>query len=391
MKILIITQSKDIIGGANRSLLDVIIGLKEVYNYQIVVLSPGEGDFTRKINQLGIKYYIFPYKQVSYVEKNDIFDVYRLFKSVKNELFDIILTSSVAKKLIEENFELVYINDTTNIFGYYLAQKLHLPFVWHFRGYNKYIKKYMMNESKLLKAKGLFINISKAMLDYMTVVRMLPIEKSTVIYNGIVNRSKPRLQPWSSNLGYGLHLLHCGHLSEAKGQTDSIKAIAELKRRGYTDIYLHLVGTPAIVRSRSYRLVLEDLARKLFVEDQVIFEGEIKDMTTFRQNMDVELMCSISEPFGRVTVEGMQAGLIVIGCNTGATPEIITDGKTGFIYEQGNGYDLADKIESVYTNHNLVDMVVQNSLDFVKNKFTMEQNVQLIHEALKYTYVKYNE
>jgi hypothetical protein len=48
---------------------------------------------------------------------------------------------------------------------------------------------------------------------------------------------------------------------------------------------------------------------------------------------------------GRVTVEAMQAGMVVIGANTGATLELIGSAEErGFLYQQGNAHDLASVI-----------------------------------------------
>ena len=54
MRILAITQSKDIIGGANRSFLDVLDALKNIYHHDVIVLSPGEGNFTDELQRMGI-------------------------------------------------------------------------------------------------------------------------------------------------------------------------------------------------------------------------------------------------------------------------------------------------------------------------------------------------
>ena len=47
---------------------------------------------------------------------------------------------------------------------------------------------------------------------------------------------------------------------------------------------------------------------------------------------DILLMNSRSEGFGRVTVEGMLGGLLVIGRNSAGTAEIIQDGRTGLLF-----------------------------------------------------------
>lgn len=80
-------------------------------------------------------------------------------------------------------------------------------------------------------------------------------------------------------------------------------------------------------------------------------------MDLLRQNMDIELMCAERETFGWVTVEGMRSGLLVIGANTGATPEIITNMKTGLLYTHGDARDLADKIEWVLKNPSSADEI----------------------------------
>ena len=60
---------------------------------------------------------------------------------------------------------------------------------------------------------------------------------------------------------------------------------------------------------------------------------------------DIVLVCSKSEAFGRVTIEGMFSGRPVIGARSAATAELIKDGVNGLLYDPGNPGDLADKIK----------------------------------------------
>ena len=284
----------------------------------------------------------------------------------------------------KRQYDAVYINDTTNVFGYYLAKALGIPFVWHFRGYHETIRHYSLFDSEINRTKyGKVICISHAMESYMHQYRGMDYSLMTVVYNGVENPNIEIVQPWHETVkNRELHCIHCGHISTAKGQMDSVQAIVELKKRGYDQIYLHLAGTPAIIDGQSYDCVLKKVIRDAEIEDQVIFEGEVKNMPELRSHMQVELMCSLAEPFGRVTVEGLQAGLVVIGADTGATPEIITDGTTGLIYQQGNPCSLADRIESVYTDSSLGDRLSRNALEFSKTHFTMERNVAEINDVL---------
>ena len=60
-----------------------------------------------------------------------------------------------------------------------------------------------------------------------------------------------------------------------------------------------------------------------------------------------------SEPFGLVMIEALAAGTPVIAYNRGSVPEIVEDGVSGFILEDGNldgltnGISLADKIDPI--------------------------------------------
>ena len=351
MKILVFSQSKDILGGANRSLLDIILAMSNKYGYEFLVISPGKGKFTQELEKYKINYICFSYEQVSFVKLGDYKDGLRYLNAILKEIKNKIITLKIINYLKGKNFDLVYINDTTNIVGYYVAKYIKKPFVWHFRGYHFSIKKYMLNEKKFLKDKnGICIAISNAMKNYMIETRGMKASNIKVIYNGIKIEEKKLQIKWNKKKENELHCLHCGHLSEAKGQTESIKAIFELKKRGYKNIFLHLAGSPLIAHGISYKDILESKIKEYKIENQVIFEGEVKDMKALRERMDIELMCSVAEPFGRVTIEGMEAGLVVIGCNTGATPEIILDNINGLIYQRGNFKELADKIAVSYTH-----------------------------------------
>ena len=384
MDILVITQSKDVYGGANRSLLDVIMLLRDTYGHRIFVISPGEGDFTKELKKVKIDYICVEYNQVSFVQMGDLKDPARYIRAAIRDRKNKIVAIELSKQFTNRKFDVVYINDTTNTFGYYLAKALELPYVWHFRGYHQTIAKYLLRDRTFGQdSDGMSIAISQSMKDYMVRIRKMEPDRIEVIHNGVTNAGIQIKQPWERSITDGLHCVHCGHLSEAKGQTESILAIAELKRRGYENIYLHLAGSPLVAHGKSYKDTLLKMVDKYSLNSQIIFEGEVKNMGGLRQKMQIELMCSVAEPFGRVTVEGMQAGLVVIGCDTGATPEIITDNIDGMIYHRGNTVELADKIEAVYKNHALGNRLSQGALKTASTKFTMRENVKQINKLLE--------
>lgn len=386
MNILVVTQSASIIGGANRSLLDVIKILQDTYKHRCYVLAPAEGEFTDAVKKLGCYCIVSSYEQTSFVEIYDWKYFFRWMLFLKSVIYNNVRISDALDKIKDIAIDVVYINDTTNTFGFNIAQRLNVPFVWHFRGYQKVIKRYLLDEKALRNTrKGMVINISNAMQKHMLDIRKLPKEIMCVIYNGVVNnslglnRNTHRSSPCED-----LHCIHCGHISKAKGMADSISAISVLRKRGIKNIYLHIAGSPCLENGEMYDDVLRrELILPNNIKENVVFEGEVKNVALLRSFMDVELMCSVAEPFGRTTVEGLQAGLVVIGANTGATPEIIRNNVNGLLYEQGNPTDLADKIESIYCDIQLQKKLSKEAVEFSKKNFTMENNVKQINEILE--------
>ena len=115
--------------------------------------------------------------------------------------------------------------------------------------------------------------------------------------------------------------------------------------------------------------------------------GQVNNMPALRSEVDVELVCSRAEAFGRVTAEAMMAGLPVIGSNTGGTPELIVEGETGFLYEYNNLDDLVDKMEILITNSKLRNIMGQKAQNYAIEHFTIDRCVDEIeavyHQVLK--------
>jgi glycosyltransferase involved in cell wall biosynthesis len=130
-----------------------------------------------------------------------------------------------------------------------------------------------------------------------------------------------------------------GALNEGKGQDQAIKAVAILACRGL-NVELRILGKGG----KTYTESLLALIKKSHLEGRVKLEGHVKNPASFINRADVLLMCSRSEAFGRVTIEGMLSGKPVIGSDSGATAELIRDGFNGLLYEPDNPADLADKI-----------------------------------------------
>ena len=379
MKILAATFDSEMSGGANRSFLMVITELRKRYQHEIHVIIPNHGQLETELEKKGFSFECVEMKPVGVLLGNTPKRVLSKLKANWLALDHYVKAKKCIKRFKSMEFDLVYINCANHLFGCYVARELGIPYVWHFRGSFVPANYYVYNQRKLYNDPNVrIIVISNQMKDSLPADAGICGSKIVMIHNGLPQSpTKPAKQERHS----GIHCVLCGRIVKGKGHLDAICALGELKKRGFGNIYLHIAGDSSNA-SDEYRKTLKCAIEQCQIEDRVIFEGQVEDMIAFRENMNIELMCSICEPFGRVTVEGMRSGLVVIGSNTGGTVDIIQDGYNGYLYQQGNSTDLADKIQYVIEHENEALCVAKNAIEFTKTHFTVEQNVSAINDVL---------
>jgi glycosyltransferase involved in cell wall biosynthesis len=125
-----------------------------------------------------------------------------------------------------------------------------------------------------------------------------------------------------------------GQLTPWKGQDDAIRALAAVRRR-HPDARLVIVGEPKFVaratRFDNWAFVrhLHELVRDLGLGWSVSFLGEREDVPEIIRALDVLLVPSWEEPFGRTVIEAMAMGTPVIATSVGGPGEVITDDVDG--------------------------------------------------------------
>jgi len=67
------------------------------------------------------------------------------------------------------------------------------------------------------------------------------------------------------------------------------------------------------------------------VDDAVIFSGEIDDIPALIAALDLVLVPSWEEPFGRVVIEAMAMGTPVLATDVGGPVDIVSDGVDGLL------------------------------------------------------------
>ena len=121
-----------------------------------------------------------------------------------------------------------------------------------------------------------------------------------------------------------------------KGQMDAI-AIANTLLRSHPDLHLLLVGSPkfdsAATRydNTAYFELLRQRVLDLGLMDSVHFLGERDDVPEILRAVDLLLVPSWEEPFGRAIIEAMASGVPVAATNVGGPPEILGEPECGLL------------------------------------------------------------
>ncbi len=123
-------------------------------------------------------------------------------------------------------------------------------------------------------------------------------------------------------------------LTPWKGQEEAILAVSQLRER-HPNLRLLVVGSAKFQSARldnqAYADRLHALPEQLGAQDIVRFLGERKDVPDILRALDVLLVPSWKEAFGRIVVEGMAMRLPVIATNIGGPKEIVTHGEDGLL------------------------------------------------------------
>lgn len=380
MNILVLTHRSNFSGGANRSLLAVLKGLKAKGHNIDVVLPKATGELNDALTKEGINWWHCQYYRMGAKPLSGALKLVSYAILYVKYIHHKIKGYEIYKKIKNKKYDVVYTNTILPYCGLFAAEKLNIPSVIHDRepldgtdvpqiiGYEKFL----YNHANKI------IVISSDLRNQWA--RRGFVDKIVLITNGIpIQKVMISTQDMENGC---FNILLTARIAPMKHHMDALMALKKIKVGGVEKIKLFFAGSEGEKSDGIYRKMLTEYIDKNGLEDNVVFLGEVKDMGQLRSHMNAELMCNPDEPFGRVTVEGMRSGLIVIGVNSGGTIDIIVDGLNGLLYEKDNIDDLANKILKVYGDEEYRKRLALQAIEYGNSHFTMEENINKIESVL---------
>ncbi len=258
-----------------------------------------------------------------------------------------------------------------------LYPKARLLFLEHGRHWPE-VKKRVKNLFNRLVLQPLtheIVAVSREIKERLVQYEGLSREKIKVIYNGIKDipklseSDKERLRSKWSFSKDDFVVVTVGRLDPIKNLPMFLKSLVVARSKNST-IRGFIIG------DGPERLTLESLARSLRLQNDVIFAGFRQDSVELIQIADCFALSSFSEGTSLALLEAMAAGLPCVVTDVGGNPEIVVDGKSGFVVPSGDVLKMAAAFSLLAERPDLAQRMGQFSRQLFETKFTFERMMQ---------------
>ena len=327
MNILVAASTSIMSSGATLCLIDMV-NLLKVNGQNVIVILPSKGELEVKLKELGVKYYIVHEYHAWYtspLHQNNNFKVKRLLN-----YYSILRVIQLIKK---ESIDIVHINALTAYTVAKAAIVTKRKLVWHMREFmdeDLGISFYDLEfTKKLVNKSDALIAISKAVRDKWSNVFDAPI---SVIADGLPINSF--YIPFSEKqvMNHTINVLIYGRIVRGKGQLFFFQGAESLLKKHPNISNVHFYWAGKIEDKSYYKEISTFIETSTLIKDKVTYLGEVTDIKKLLIDKHIVSVCSSKEAFGRVTVEAMLAGCLVIGADSGGTSSILNDQNYGFLY-----------------------------------------------------------
>lgn len=208
-----------------------------------------------------------------------------------------------------------------------------------------------------------FVSVSEAVA--LSLREFVSDMKVIVVRNGTTHVGSATLQnPNHSQLVLAV----IGQVAKHKGHEVLLEALSQIPKNAFI---LQIIGSGSPFYERHLRMLIT----KYSLTDQILWRGFVKDPSEIYAGVDLVIVPSIfPDPFPTIVMEAGVRGIPVIASAIGGLPEMIVEGKNGFLFASGNPEALSNKITEVLNFEDFASLKKQ-CFDFASRNFTIERFV----------------
>jgi len=305
-----------------------------------------------------------------------------------NPYRDLMAYRSLKQFFRERHFDVVHTHSSkAGIVGRLAADAAGVPFVTHtvhgqaFHRYEKWWKNriYILAERWAARHCDKIYAVAQAMIDQCVVAGVAPREKYQVVYSGMeIDKflyavREPELR---RQLGIpdGVKVIGTvARLFPLKGYEQFIPAAAAIVK-AYPQVHFLLVGN-GIMHEALQRQIAE-----LGIAGHFSFAGLVPPDQVYRYiaQMDLLIHLSLREGLPRAVVQALATGIPAIGYRLDGTPEVIVDGKTGYVAEPESIAPVADAALKILNDPALAAELGRNGREAVAVRFDWKHMADIL-------------
>lgn len=204
-----------------------------------------------------------------------------------------------------------------------------------------------------------------------------------VIYDGInvvKRKSKEELEATVRVDPDKYNILMIGNFLDNKGQKQFIECADTLFHQD-KDYRFAIIGN--IYDEQYYKECIELINGKFLQDVFIIYQG-IHNASDYIDMFDVQAVPSMyDESFGLISVEAMASGVPVVAFACGGIPEVVVDGRNGFVVPVGDSQMMAERIDYLINNTEERNIMSEKCEEDYLSKFSTSSMVNHYLELLK--------
>lgn len=226
--------------------------------------------------------------------------------------------------------------------------------------YNPFFALYVYHRFKkrksALKKMDFFIAISNFMKNLL-LREGIPEEKIAVVPNILELEKLSKLKVEQHD---PVRILYIGNYEKFKGPQILLEALKGIER----DYKANFYGSGSLEKWMKNFVRENNLQEKIKIYGEVSYE---KIPQIYKENDIVVFPSIIGEAFGRVALEAMASGKVVIASKIGGVVDIIEDGKNGLLVKPGDKEELINIIKTLIQNRKFRDDLCKEARKNAKN------------------------
>lgn len=322
--------------------------------HQIVVVSNTNSELIKRANNSNLPTKAFNISNLSFLNPVKRHSIYRFFKAEK---FDI-LVMNFSKDLKTAACA---------------AKKTGIKRIIYRRGSDIPIKNSMLNRYLFGKCITDIIANSEATKRSILLNNnsLFPANKIKVLYNGISFNGFENIKEEHKTPVIGT----IGRLSYQK-RHDLLVSIAKTLHDKNIDCRF-IIGGDGELKDKIHKQIADN-----HLENFVEMSGFVNNPHEFLQQIDIFVLTSEWEGFGYVLAEAMRAGKPIVAFNTSSTPELIENGKNGFLIPWNDTESFADALITLLHDKKKRNEMGNFGYNYALQRFDFEKNQELLIDYL---------